>query len=64
MKIADVFFAPGLRLTNERSAQERVASQRNVRGLLAQSTYLFATISAMIGWIWLLTSIGFELFYS
>jgi hypothetical protein len=64
MKVADVFFAPGLRLTSERSVQERFASQRNVRSLLAQSIYLFATISAMIGWIWLLTSIGIELFDS
>ena len=60
MKIANVSFAPGRRLTRERRTQESLVL--NVRRQLAQSVYLLSVISAMVGWIWLLTSVAIELF--
>jgi hypothetical protein len=58
MKIARAFFGRGL--TSERRAREKVASSWD-RTLLTQSVYILAITLAMLGWIWLLTSIGIEL---
>jgi hypothetical protein len=61
MKIAHAIFGRGL--TSERRAHEKLASRWN-RRLLTQSVYLLAITLAMLGWIWLLTSIGIELISS
>ena len=64
MKIAFVpfVFVPKLQ-TSERRLQ-RSADPRKALRLLGLSIYLLATTSAMFGWIWLLTAIGLELFFS
>jgi hypothetical protein len=54
--------AANLRLRSEGRSQERLVSNLSVFRSLAQSVYLLSIVSAMLGWIWLLASIGMELF--